>query len=451
MRLLESFTWFHVLIVSLIVAGAIAGAVQVLMPGSYSATSSLLIHDRPDALAAVTSEGEDTGPSIARMRAILASRAVRERISDRLSLQETMSASQIDTLDAIAEMTSFRDIGSDGIAVTVSVGGFIYPRLALLGHPISYEQARRLCAEIANAYPEELATYLRDADLERARESLRLLAERRDELSEELEMTRDSLQRLRAQYELLDPDSRAARLGDRIRVLEEQHAQATAEADAASSALGEAERQLSSIHATRIASAVDTRNPLISGLEQQLVGLSTELAAELAAGKTTQHRDVAQIQSAIDSIRAELSEMQEIVMKEFSEQPNPLYDDTIKRVVDLRVQLSGARARRSETGILLSEARSRMSEMPAVAREYVEFGTREQMANERLSAIERALWIAQFEEARAEAAPPFQLLDRALPPEERRGPPALIVGLISFAVLMILQGLLIIDRRWFSG
>lgn len=451
MRLLESFTWIHVLVVSVIVTGLVAAAVHFSLPGRYTATSSVLIESRPDPLAAVTGDAEAAVPSLERMRAILMSRAIRERISDKLSLPEKLRLSRMETLDALNEMTTLRDIGQDGVTVTVTVGGYAAPRAALLGYPLNFEDARNLCAEIANSYPVELRDYLREVDLEHARESQRVLSQRYEGLRRELDDTRDSLQRLRAQYELLDPDSRAARLGDRIRVLEEQHAQATAEADAAFSALGEAERQLSTIDATRIASAVETRNPLISSLEQELVSLSTDLASELAAGKTVEHRDVAQVQSAIDNIRDELAQMQELVLRDVGEQPNPLYDDTIRRVVDLRVQLSGARARRSETGTLLSDARSRMSEMPAVAREYVEIGAREQIASERLSAIERALWIAEFEEARAEASAAFRVLDTASPPDDRKGPPTILAAAIAFVALMVLQGLLIIDRRWFSG
>lgn len=451
MRLLESFTWVHVFIVSLAVTGLVAAAVHVALPGTYTASSSLLLEDPPEPLATVAGDADATGPSLERMKAILVSRALRERVSDSLSLPETLEVSRAEALDALSEMTSLRDIGQDGVTVTISIGGFFEPRVALRGNPLSFEAARTLCAEIANAYPAELAEYLRELDLERARESHRILSERHDGLRTELDDTRDGLQRLRAQYELLDPDSRAARLGERIRVLEEEYAQVTAETDATSSALREAEKQLSTIDATRIASAVETRNPLITSLEQELVGLSTELASELAAGKTTEHRDVAQIQSAIDNIREELAQLQELVLRDVGEQPNPLYDDTIRRVVDLRVQLSGARARRAETRALLSEARARMSEMPAVAREYVEFGAREQVASERLSAVERALWLADFQETRAEVSPHFRVLDTAVPSDDRRGPPTILAALITFAAMMVLQGVLIIDRRWFAG
>ena len=451
MRFLESFTWVHVFIVSLLAALLVGAAVYFFLPGSYTAASVLLMEDRPDPLAVASGDGFAEGPSLERINAILASRTLRERVSTRLSLPERMGLSEVDALGALTEMVSIRTIGNDGVRITVTVGGFVEPRVALLGHSLSLQDARELSASIANVYHEELGDYLREVELERVREGREMLAYRRDNLQAELDQSRDSLQTLRSRYELIDPDSRAARLGERIRTLEQDHANAAAEADAASSALRAAEAELNTVDSTRIASAVETRNPLISSLEQELVGLNTELAAELAAGKTREHRDVAQLQSAIDSITDQLAEVQERVLRDVGEQPNPLYDDTIRRVVELRVQLAGARARRAEMNSLLRDARARMSEMPAVAREYVEIGSREETTSDRLSSIERAVWAAELEEARAELSAPFRLLDAATPPEEQHGPPAILAALITFAALMVLQGLLIIDRRWFGG
>ncbi len=451
MRFLENFTWIHVLLTGLVIGGLVGLAVYFGLPGRYAASSSILLEEQADLLAAVSGDDGADGPSLERIEAILLSRAMRERVAEELSLAEKLDVSQTEAIDSLSEMVTFSRIGQDGLTIEITVDGYAAPRVAMRGYPLTFEQARQMCSEIANAYPDKLGDYLREIALARAREGQELLARRHQTLRAELEESRDGLQSLRARYELLDPDSRAARLGDRIRALEQDYATASAEADAASKALGEAEQQLSTVDATRIASAVETRNPLIDRLEQELVELNSELATELASGKTAEHRTVVQLQSAIDSIRDQLAEIQERVLRDVGEQPNPLYDDTVRRVVDLRVQLAGAQARRAETGSLLREARARMSEMPTVAREYVEIGAREETASERLAAIERALWAAEFEEARAETTSSFRILDTALPPEERRGPPAVLAGSITCVALVLLLGLLIIDRRWFAG
>jgi uncharacterized protein involved in exopolysaccharide biosynthesis len=331
------------------------------------------------------------------------------------------------------------------------MGGYFAPNLPQIGYPLSIEEARELSAEIANLYIAELQAYLQRTNAESARETREFLQQRQDQLQDELDSARDRLEGLRAQYELLDPESRAARLDERIRALQQTRADAAAEADAARSSLDAAEGQLSEIEARRIASMSETRNPLIADLQQQLVQLQTDLATELATGKTAQHRDVVQIQSAIDSVGQQLCALEETVLQSVGEQPNPLHDDTVQQVVQLRVQLAGAQARRNEASALLSEAQGRMAQMPAVAREYVEIQRAEQVTAERLSSVERALWMAEYAEARTELGAPFTVLDKARPPSERDGPPTIVAGLIGFAALMLLQGLLLIDRRWFGG
>lgn len=455
MRFIERYNWIHVLLFSAIGAAIVAAAVHFLLPGKFTSRASLLLDDRPDILATVAPGGtggaSTDGPSLERLQAILISREIRERIIEQLSLMEKMHVDQGEALEALTEMSVIKNIGQDGMSVTVTLGGYHAPKVPQWGYPLSMEEARTLAADIANLYISELGSYLEEHNQSGASETREFLEERRTKLQRELDAAEDRLESLRAQYELLDPDSKAARLGDRIRSLEQARADAAAEADAAQSSLRTAESQLSDIEATRISSEVATRNPLIVSLQEQLVSLQTDLATELASGKTTEHRDVTQIQSAIDNVQAQLCALEETVLSQLSEQPNPLHDDTIQQVVQLRIQLAGAEARRSETGALLSEARARMAEMPAVARDYVDIQRMSELTAERLSAVERALWMAEYEEARTEIGAPFTVLDRAQPATEREGPPTLLAGLIGFAALMLLQGLLLIDRRWFGG
>lgn len=454
MRLIERLTWFHVLLISVVGAVLVGAIVHFTRPGAYVASTTLLLNDRPDLLAGMASAtggAGDPGPSLARIQAILVSREIRSRIVKELGLAELFDVPELEAQQVLLEMTSLKTIGDDGIDITVTAYGYARPRLAILGYPVSFERARSLCAEIANAYPEQLRSYLREQNLEYATGTKQFLDDRYKELSSDLEDTRDRLQSLRAQYELLDPDSKATRLSERIRMLEQSRADAIAEADAAASSLTAAEAELSEMETRRVASAVETRNPVIASLEQDLAGLRIDLATELAKGKTAQNRDVVQIQSAIDSIQQQIDDLEDTVIREVGEQPNPLHDATIQRVVELRVQLAGAKARRSEHERLLAAARREMAQMPAVAREYVEIERRQQLETEELASVERALWLAEIEEARANAVQQFSVLDVAAPPLYRRGPTTLLSAGIAFVALMLLQGLLIIDRRWFGG
>jgi len=454
MRLLESFTWLHVLVISIIGGVLVGVVVQFGLPGTFTADSSLLLNDRPDVLAggtAASAGAASATPSLDRLKAILVSRALRERVADRVGLAQKLGADRGELVKHLLDITTINSIGEDGISITVTVRGYADPRLAFLGYPISFEEARPLSADIANAFVTELGAYVREVELQGTGDTRRFLEERYEELSGELEDIEDRIEGLRAQYELLDPESNAARVGDRIRVLEQARGDAAAEADATASALGEAQAQLAITDLRRIASSVESRNPIISSLEQELTRLRVDLATELASGKTAEHRDVVEVQSAIDSIEAQMAELESTVLGDVGEQANPLYDDAIKRVVDLRVQLAGARARRAENSALLAAARGEMSQMPAVAREYVAIQRKQQLRAEQVVAVERALWQARFEEARSRATEPFQVLDSATPPIDRHGPASLVAGLIGFGLLVLLQGLLVIDRRWFGG
>ncbi|MFO8082168.1 MAG: hypothetical protein R6V07_17955 [Armatimonadota bacterium] len=453
MRFIERYNWLHVFFFSLIGAGLIAAGAHFMLPGKFTASSSLLLNDRPDILGSLASADGAAAdrPSLERLQAILVSREIRDRIIERLSLSDALGVDHDETLEALTEMSAIKAIGEDGLSVTVRMPGYFAPDLPRPGYHLSMDEAREFSAEAANLYIEELGAYLRESTRSGARDTREFLQQRRNELQQELESSQERLESLRAQYELLDPDSKAARLGERIRNLEQARADAAAQADAARSSLSTAEGELSDIEATRISSEVATRNPLIASLQEELVTLNTDVASELASGKTEQHRDVVQLQSAINTVEAQLCELEETVLNQIGEQPNPLHDETIQRVVQLRVELAGAEAQRSQTNALLSEARRGMAEMPAAARDYVEIQRAEQLAADRLSSIERALWMAEYEEARTEIEAPFTILDRATEPTEREGPPTIWAGLIAFVVLVLLQGLLVIDRRWFGG
>jgi len=336
-------TWLHVLILSVIGGVVVAAAVHFTRPGTFVADTTVLLSDRPDPLAGVTAGQPAAGASLERLKAIATSRTVRERVIDVLDLSSKLGTDKAELIDRLLKITSIRDIGEDGMVIAVTLRGYADPRFAWLNFPIDFADARQLSAEIANTYVTQLGEYVRQTEVASARESREFLEKRYHELRDELDDIEDRLEGLRAQYELLDPDANAARVSDRIRVLEQARADALAEADATAGSLATAEGQLEATEVRRISSSVESRNPIIAGLEQELTRLRVDLATELAQGKTREHRDVQQLQASIDSTQAQIAELQETVVREVGEQPNPLHDEAVRRVVDLRVQLAGAR------------------------------------------------------------------------------------------------------------
>src|SRR6056297_3193206 len=114
MRLIERYNWMHVFITSIIGAALIATGVHFMLPGHFTARSSLLLNDGPDILGAVASQ-EQAAPepaSIERLQAILVSREIRERIIEETSLQEKFEVDRGETLEALTEMSVIKPIGT---------------------------------------------------------------------------------------------------------------------------------------------------------------------------------------------------------------------------------------------------------------------------------------------------------------------------------------------------
>ena len=145
MRFIERYSWLHVFIISLIGAGLIAAAAHFFMPGEFTARSSLLLNDRPDIIASLASPdggAANVGPALERLQAILISRTIRERIIEQLSLKEKFQTDEGETLEALTDMSVIKNIGQDGLAITVTVGGYFAPDLPQLGHPIPSDRNR---------------------------------------------------------------------------------------------------------------------------------------------------------------------------------------------------------------------------------------------------------------------------------------------------------------------
>ena len=454
MRIFERFTWLHVLLISLLVAALVGVAAYHARPRSYRATASLLLSDRPDIVSGMVAGTNQAtppqAPALERMRVILTSRSLRKGLVDQFKLAERFHVTATEAVDALGGMTQVKLIGEDGLTVTVACQGYRAPRLAL-GYPLTFEDARTLCADLANAYLAQLRTHVREGDLEHARQSREFLQRQYAELTEGLASTEDELERLRTSYGLVEPADKASRVSERIRAIEQAYSDASAEVSSTENSLHAAEAELDGVQVMRISSQAQVRNPVLGSLEGRLADLQIQLATEVARGKTSENRDVVQIQSAIDDINQQIAQARETVLKEMAEQVNPTYDAVVGKVIDLHVSVAGARARQARYSALLGQARSDLAELPPVARSYLEITRRQDLQSQQLASVSQALWLAKVEEQRATEAEPFSILDEATPPIYGRGPGTVITALIAFGAVLLILGLLIIDRRWFGG
>ena len=216
------------------------------------------------------------------------------------------------------------------------------------------------------------------------------------------------------------------------------------------SSLGKARGQLSNVDALHVAKVVESRNPVISQLEQTLAELQVDMAGELASGKTAGHRQVVQIQAAMDNINEQLKELEDRVRGEFSQANNPTYDGLVSKVVELEIGVSGARARKAKSAALVADAKASLAALPPVARDYATLKRKQQVQSELMASLTQSLALATIAEQRATATSAFTVLDAAVPPIRRSGPPTLLAGGIAFVVLVLVLSLTMIDRRAFG-
>ncbi len=446
-RLPDRLHWWHVVVLSLL-GGFVAGVVVYsIWPGSYQATSSLLLNDQADVVAkllpqssTVTAESEQD-----RLWAILGSREIRDRLVKKYKLGEKLAMDDDWAAEILSHMTRIQPLGG-GLSIAVTWQGSRNPGLAL-GAPLSMEEARQLCAQLANGYLAELESYLAETGLQQAGNNREFVAKAKEELATELQESEDRLQELQTQYHLLDPSDKALRIVDRIKAAQQALADASAQADDVTSSLGIARGQLQDVDALHIAKVVKLRNPVITQLEQKLAELRIDMATELAHGKTDVHRDVAQIQAAIDNIEQQVQEVQQETRQELSQANNPVYDGLVSKVVELEIGLAGARARQAKHAALLAAARGRLAELPPVAREYATLKRQQQVQSELMASLTQSLALALIEEQRAKTGSKFTVLDTAVPPVLRSGPPTLVCAAITFVVIFIVLSFFMIDRR----
>ncbi|MFP3904982.1 MAG: hypothetical protein ACLFWB_12130, partial [Armatimonadota bacterium] len=319
-----------------------------------------------------------------------------------------------------------------------------------LGHPLSEQEARELCAELSNSYIEELDTFVRETDVATAQRQRKLLQTSKEEVETELHTTEHRLQQLQEQFDLIDPDSKTSRVVQRILAVQEAADDAAAEVDDTATALREANSQLDRVDVRRIASQAKMRNPVISNLEAELAELQVELATEMASGKTANNRDVQQIQTAIDNIKSQLRSVEAEVMKEASEQVNPAHDQVVEKVVNLQVALAGAKARQAKYENLKSSAQAELSMLPAIARDYAAIKREQTVQADLLTSLTESLAQAQLRERTARSADVFTVLDRAEPPSRRSSPSTWLVVLVAFIALFAAFGVMLLDKRLFG-
>lgn len=449
----ENLAIWHILIIAAVGAILVGLVTAYVWPSTFQAYSSFLL---PDSEQVATANVQSTGAGQAdpqqvqdRLWTVVTSRALRKRLVEKHNLAEKFGVDKAYAVDMLEWMTQVDTIGGGGLKIIVTVTGSGQIPLGL-GQPLTKEEARELCATLANSYVEELDEFMRQNNVRVARRRRELLQESKQEVEVQLDETEQRLQVLQERFDLIDPDSKAQRVVQRILSIQDNHDTVSAQVDDLSQSLQEARGELSDVQARRIASQAKQRNPVIGSLESRMADLQVDLATEMASGKTANNRDVRQIQTAIDNIKEQLSAVEDEVLKEVSEQANPAHDEIISKVVELEVSLAGTRARMAKQNAQLAEARSQLSQLPAVARDYATIKREQKVQSDLLTSLTESLAQARLQEEMARSAEIFTTLDTADPPARRVSPTTWLASLIAFIVLFVGLGMFLVDKRLFG-
>lgn len=458
--------WLKDLVLSL-VGAVLAGVVVFLfLPLRFTAKSSILVSDRPDPLAGITGllgAGTSVGGvgegltvsalggknrTLGRLKAILESSRVRMRLVRKYDLVRRLGVEESEVEDALAKMTAIKELYDVGLRIAVTCKS--RSRLAeALGLPtgMSAEEAKQLCADLANEYVKELDRSWTETRAADARDTRMFIAKRRDEVAQQLKRVEDQLEALQVKYAMVDPERSADFLVDQTKAIARSFAESSARVEETTQALAVARRELAREDAVRIQQEVTARNPVIAPLEEKLVQLRAELSKHLAAGKTASHPDVVQVTAAIESIENQLGAVAEEIRQQVAREPNPAYDALLAKVIEAEVELAGQRALREKTARQLAQAKADLAGLPPVVRQYVTLSREREILTQLLAALVQRAELAAIEEQR-ENSGKFQVLDVAVPPLRKSGPSAAASAAVTF--LLVFAGLSLL-RAYRSG
>ncbi len=433
------------------------------LPRSYSATSSMLISTQPDIVAGIITgstgdlaDATATSDTLVRppvtgalssLWAILTSREMLLRVVQKYDLKQKLSLDESYAVEALRNMTKFRQITNVGVTVTVTCPGARWPRNSFfLSSPLTPEKARQLCAALANGYLTELEKYVTETNLRQARQTREFLAASEQETEAQLQRIEQGLQTLQSEHSLLNPENKVTELLERLKTIEPAYAEAATRVAEASRVREAARAQLDELTAMQISQEIVARNPVITTLEQELAQLNIDLKTEQTLGKSDQHPDIVKLNAKIDGTKQQLQEIKQEIIQQVSRQIDPAYAAVATKVVALETEITGAKARRDQYAQLREEVRTELAELPAVARKYAFLKREQNQQAQLLDPLGRGLGLVALVEKYSQTSR-FMRLDTAVPPQWPTSAAAITSVIIGFVVLLIAGGVLIAYRR----
>ena len=273
-----------------------------------------------------------------------------------------------------------------------------------------------------------------------ARQTRKFVEQRSAKIRKQLDATEDDLEALQIQYRLVDPASQASRLITDISALNQARAAAAKEVKNAQGALAAARRLLPHEEAMRIQQEVTIRHPLIGQLEGKLLEQRNQLSTALASGKSAEHPDVVAIRATISDSEEQLRRISREIRAQFTRQPNPAREALWGKVIELEVELAGARAAASEAGSDLAAIEKQVTALPPVARRFMELSRQRDVLADLLVTLAKRLEIAAIQEQQ-ETNGRFEQLDPAVVPPAANGSGTVRKMIMTFILAVVVLGL----------
>ncbi len=458
--------WALAVVISVGVALAAGWLSYQLLPRNYSATSSMLISTQPDIVAGIIAGSASdlanatatsdtllrppvTG-ALSSLWPILTSRKMLLRMVHKYKLEQKLSLDESHAVEALSRMTKFRQITNVGVTVTVTCPGARWPRNSFfLGSPLTLEDARQLCATLANGYLTELEEYVTETNLHQAQQTREFLEASERETKAQLQQIEQSLQRLQSEHSLLDPQGKITELLERLKSIEPAYAEAAAQLAEAAEKQKAARAQLDELSSMRIAQEITVQNPVITALEQKLAELDIELKTQQTLGKSDQHPDIIKLRAEIAGTKQQLQGIKQQVVQQVTRQIDPAYEAVATKVVELETEIVGAKARKAQYAQLRQAVKRELSELPAIARKYAALKRQADQQAQLLDPLGRGLGLVALVEKYSRVSR-FIRLDTAVPPQWPSITAAIFSVVIGFVVLLIAGGILIVYRRSLS-
>ncbi len=453
---LDWLTWKRMIIIAAAGALIVGGAKFAFVPLQYAASTTILLSQPTEStdgsqLLSTIGLPATGGTALTRMEQVLKSRLVRNSLIEKHKLTDRLPASEEEANKWLSDHTSVSIEGQrglqGGVGLRVEVACPATSRAQKwLGRKTAFtdDEARELCAKLANEYIATLDEYMTTSRVKSARDTAAFIEGRLAQVQADLDSIEGRLEELQSENVLLDPQAKAVELSAIVREVALESGKATREVEDFEHQLTTCRARLSKESADRVAQEVVARNPTVVSLEERRAVLLVERSAQVADGKTDNHPDVVAIDGKLNEIDENLATIAHDVFEKSTREPNPIHDGLLRSLADIETRLAGARAREAELQRQLADAEQIVQELPPVAREYAVISRERQIQTEVLTTLARQLEIARIDEQRVTSGS-YQVLDEAAPPRIASGSSTVMITGVAFIALLALLAL-----GWFS-